>query len=75
MAKLGISIKIDVTKIDKARLFKGNKGSVFRTCKVLSSPFSNGMITLRAECVPLLSHSLVQGRIGEKKPEGLQKIS
>lgn len=27
MAKLGISIKIDVTKIDKARLFKGEKGT------------------------------------------------
>ena len=27
MAKLGISIKIDVTKIDKARLFKGSKGT------------------------------------------------
>lgn len=25
--KLGISIKIDVTKIDKARLFKGKKGT------------------------------------------------
>ena len=25
--KLGISIKIDVTKIDKARLFKGEKGT------------------------------------------------
>lgn len=27
MAKLGISIKIDVTKIDKSRLFKGQKGT------------------------------------------------
>lgn len=27
MAKLGISIKIDVTKIDKARLFQGAKGT------------------------------------------------
>ena len=27
MAKLGISIKIDVSKIDKARLFKGAKGT------------------------------------------------
>jgi len=26
MSKLGINIKIDVSKIDKARLFKGNKG-------------------------------------------------
>jgi hypothetical protein len=26
MAKLGISIKIDVTKIDKDRIFKGKKG-------------------------------------------------
>lgn len=26
MAKLGISIKIDVTKIDKARIFEGKKG-------------------------------------------------
>jgi hypothetical protein len=25
--KLGISVKIDVTKIDKARLFKGEKGT------------------------------------------------
>jgi len=27
MAKLGVSIKIDVTKIDKSRLFKGEKGT------------------------------------------------
>jgi hypothetical protein len=27
MAKLGISIKIDVSKIDKSRLFKGDKGT------------------------------------------------
>ena len=27
MAKIGISIKIDVTKIDKARLYKGAKGT------------------------------------------------
>ena len=27
MAKIGISIKLDVTKIDKARLFKGAKGT------------------------------------------------
>ena len=27
MAKLGISIKIDVNKIDKSRLFKGEKGT------------------------------------------------
>ena len=27
MAKIGINIKIDVTKIDKARLFKGEKGT------------------------------------------------
>lgn len=27
MAKVGIEIKIDVTKIDKARLFKGKKGT------------------------------------------------
>ena len=26
MAKLGISIKIDVTKIDKSRIFEGSKG-------------------------------------------------
>ena len=27
MAKVGVSVKIDVTKIDKARLFKGEKGT------------------------------------------------
>ena len=27
MSKIGISIKIDVNKIDKARLFKGEKGT------------------------------------------------
>ena len=27
MAKIGVSLKIDVTKIDKARLFKGAKGT------------------------------------------------
>lgn len=27
MAKIGISIKIDVSKIDKSRLFKGEKGT------------------------------------------------
>ena len=27
MAKIGVSFKMDVTKIDKARLFKGEKGT------------------------------------------------
>ncbi len=27
MAKIGVSIKLDVTKIDKARLFQGQKGT------------------------------------------------
>ena len=27
MAKIGVSIKLDVTKIDKSRLFKGEKGT------------------------------------------------
>lgn len=27
MSKIGISVRIDVTKIDKARLFKGEKGT------------------------------------------------
>lgn len=27
MAKVGVSLKVDVTKIDKARLFKGAKGT------------------------------------------------
>jgi hypothetical protein len=27
MAKIGVSLKIDVTKIEKARLFKGEKGT------------------------------------------------
>jgi len=27
MAKIGINLKIDVTKIDKSRLFKGEKGT------------------------------------------------
>ena len=27
MTKIGVSLKIDVTKIDKARLFKGQKGT------------------------------------------------
>jgi len=27
MAKVGVSLKIDVTKIDKARLFRGQKGT------------------------------------------------
>ena len=27
MAKVGISVRIDVTKIDKSRLFKGEKGT------------------------------------------------
>lgn len=27
MAKIGVSLKIDVTKIDKERLFKGEKGT------------------------------------------------
>ena len=27
MSKIGVSLKIDVSKIDKARLFKGAKGT------------------------------------------------
>jgi len=50
MAKIGISIKIDVTKIDKARLFQGQKGTyldatVFIDINELDQYGNSGMIT------------------------------
>lgn len=32
MSKIGVSLKIDVSKIDKAKLFKGAKGGVYLDC-------------------------------------------
>lgn len=50
MSKVGISLKIDVSKIDKARLFKGSKGTYLDcTAFVDLSQFdqygNSGMIT------------------------------
>ena len=50
MAKIGVSLKIDVTKIDKARLFSGAKGvyldaTVFIDIDVKDQYDNNGMIT------------------------------
>jgi len=35
MSKIGINISIDVTKIDKSRLFKGKKGTYMDLTTVL----------------------------------------
>jgi len=48
--KIGISIKLDVTKIDKARLFRGNKGTyldatVFVNIDEADQYGNHGMIT------------------------------
>ena len=50
MAKVGVSIKLDVTKIDKARLFQGQKGTyldatVFIDIDELDQYGNSGMIT------------------------------
>ena len=50
MAKIGVSIKIDVTKIDKARLFRGAKGTyldatVFIDPDNLDEYGNSGMVT------------------------------
>lgn len=50
MAKVGVSLKIDVTKIDKARLYKGQKGTyldatVFVDLDEEDQYGQNGMIT------------------------------
>ena len=50
MAKIGVSLKIDVTKIDKARLFQGAKGTyldatVFIDVDQLDQYGNSGMIT------------------------------
>ncbi|MDX1453760.1 MAG: hypothetical protein R3183_14500 [Oleiphilaceae bacterium] len=50
MAKIGVSLKIDVTKIDKARLFEGKKGkyldaTVFIDVDNQGQYGDNGMIT------------------------------
>ena len=50
MAKYGVSLKIDVTKIDKARLFEGQKGkyldaTVFIDVDEKDQYDNNGMIT------------------------------
>lgn len=50
MSKIGISLKIDVSKIDKARLFKGQKGTyldatAFVDLDELDQYGNSGMIT------------------------------
>jgi len=50
MAKIGVSLKIDVSKIDKARLFKGQKGTyldmtAFIDLEQLDQYGNSGMIT------------------------------
>lgn len=50
MAKVGVSFKLDVTKIDKARLFQGQKGTyldatVFIDIDELDQYGNSGMIT------------------------------
>ena len=50
MSKIGVSLKIDVSKIDKARLFKGQKGvyldaTVFIDLQELDQYGNSGMIT------------------------------
>jgi hypothetical protein len=50
MAKYGVTIKIDVSKIDKARLFQGQKGiyldaTVFIDVDTADQYGNNGMIT------------------------------
>ena len=50
MAKIGVSIKLDVTKIDKSKLFKGQKGTyldaqVFIDIDQLDQFGNSGMIT------------------------------
>jgi hypothetical protein len=50
MSKVGVSLKIDVSKIDKARLFKGSKGTyldatVFIDLDQLDQYGNSGMIT------------------------------
>lgn len=37
MPKLGLSIKIDVTKIDKSRLFKGEKGTYLNLTTIIDT--------------------------------------
>jgi hypothetical protein len=50
MAKIGVAVKLDVTKIDKARLFKGQKGTyldatVFIDVDNPDQYGNNGMVT------------------------------
>ena len=50
MSKIGVSLKIDVSKIDKARLFKGQKGTyldatAFIDLDELDQYGNSGMIT------------------------------
>jgi len=50
MSKIGVSVKIDVSKIDKARLFKGAKGTyldttVFIDLDELDQYGNSGMVT------------------------------
>jgi len=50
MSKIGVSFKIDVTKIDKARLYKGSKGTyldatAFISLDELDQYGNSGMVT------------------------------
>jgi hypothetical protein len=66
MAKIGLRLKIDVSKIEKARLFKGEKGTyldatVFVNIDELDQYGNSGMITQDVKMVE--KQSGVQGAI------------
>ena len=80
--KLGVELNIDVTKIDKARLYKGKKGT-YLTMKVFVDPDNadqygnNGMITHKKaegeERAPILGNCKVFWKDDKQQQQGYQQ--
>jgi len=85
--KVGISIKLDVTKIDKARLFKGEKGTyldltTFVDLDEKDQYENNGFISqsqtkeereTKAPHTPILGNVKVFYRDGQQSPQQAQQ--
>ena len=77
MSKIGVELKIDVTKIDKERLFKGEKGTyltmtAFIDLENQGQYGDNGMITHKKdkdeERAPILGNATIFWKDGGSQP-------
>lgn len=81
MAKIGLNLKIDVTKIDKSKLFKGQKGTyldatIFVDLDNEDQYGNNGMLTQKwkdaGKDTPILGNGSIFWRDGLNNPQQQQ---